>query len=155
MLHELLVAMVGHPGDIFRHNQEFSISPAIELHISERLALSELSSLGFKYSIIHDFTEEFHMDIYKSTLSYSINSFLEAYRSLILELEPVILQKGSTIGQIKTKVDKYHSLFDDIITLINELTNINGIQIFNLINQKSTKTGDLTRKTLYKQYFEY
>ncbi|KAI8825899.1 gamma-tubulin complex component protein [Fimicolochytrium jonesii] len=74
MLHELLLALSGHPGDVFVPSPpEAPTTYAVAedfpfLHPAERTALNRLATLGFQYAYIRDYVDEQKKQVWGATL---------------------------------------------------------------------------------------
>ncbi|KAJ3051948.1 Gamma-tubulin complex component 4 [Rhizophlyctis rosea] len=119
MLHELLLTLSGHPGDVFapsfntpaRDGEGFSIPPDFPfLHSAERYALERLAVLGYYYQNFTTFINSGRKGTYASRRSNrndtngpygsyfrafcsTLDKELEEYRELIIECETRILSK--------------------------------------------------------------
>ncbi|CAO3647517.1 unnamed protein product [Cunninghamella echinulata] len=117
--HELLFALSGYPGDVFKPYPQEPDTPktfAIDddfplLHPTERIALNCLGHLGWIYSQLVLFVNQYtgltylnnsnnsnnndsNNSIYIQTLATSLNTILSDYRSLIIKWNKALLQKN-------------------------------------------------------------
>jgi hypothetical protein len=162
MLHEALVTLLGHPGDLFKKENLFKTTKGIDfLHISEQSALDRLGHLGFLYSQLNDYINKKDFTVFKSCLRNSISKYLDGYRGLIVSLEPIVLQPNSTVSEIQIEVEKvsfqfiqYYSVFDDLLIAIKDIEerNIHGVNLLNYIEQRRSRSGAPLSKQLFNLY---
>jgi hypothetical protein len=107
MLHELLVTMMGHPGDIFQEQLDFKITPGFTLlHIAEKTTLEQLAQLGYLYKRIQGILEEPSDSLYRSVFISSIDDYLNHYRADICDLEVYCMEPHSTMSTVQIKLGK-------------------------------------------------
>ncbi|TPX71720.1 hypothetical protein SpCBS45565_g00795 [Spizellomyces sp. 'palustris'] len=121
MLHELLLALSGHPGDVFVPDPPPPATPKTYrvatdfpfLHPAERTALDRLVHLGALYSVLRDFVDKTRKRVWTATLPSpqqiegnapvsptgfyffalcaAVDDVLDEYRQLIVEAEVKVL----------------------------------------------------------------
>jgi hypothetical protein len=116
MLHELLVTMMGHPGEIFQEQLDFKITPGFTfLHIAEKGALEQLAQLGLYFKRIQAFLQETPPGVYRSVFVSSLDDYLNHYRADICDLEVSCMEPHSTISMVQIKLDKVSIHLQSII----------------------------------------
>ncbi|KAF8965000.1 hypothetical protein BGZ46_000674 [Entomortierella lignicola] len=151
MLHELLIALSGYPGDIF---QPFPPEPAIAttfaisdiplLHPSEKESLDRLAQLGFYYRKFNYFISTcrsltYQHDnqttsakpapsgLYLRALAYALEQKLQEYRKVIVETEAAILSGQDNLGgvipltSIAARFAPFQLVFPAISSLLSDI----------------------------------
>ncbi|KAL7753694.1 hypothetical protein RI367_000625 [Sorochytrium milnesiophthora] len=163
MLHELLVAMTGHPGDIFVPYPPPPLTPttfAIRtdypfLHPAERNSLNRLAQLGFWHAAALRFVRSEKLNArgaYTVAFAQGIERVLTDYQHLIIATEESVLkreddQQGRTpISMLVATFSKQHSIlkavYDTLLLVQGGASGTyHGCKLVNLV-QKRTVTGD-------------
>ena len=107
MLHELLLVLLGHPGDIF-DSETFEISSGFpDLHPGERATLERLGSLGKRFQLISNYSDNSTSNEFENALKVSLKSHLNEYQNDVIGLEKGILELNqATIHTIESKLEK-------------------------------------------------
>eukprot|EP00794_Sanderia_malayensis_P009583 gene9584-10570_t len=149
MLHELLFALTGTPGAIFKENRTGGLEVVNELpflHPSETEQLKEICKIGSLYKKITEFVQFYSIDLspWKNLqiLSFAagLDKILDPYREILIKLEKEILQDSNVpLSYIQNSLESYHFLFPALAEIIDiiEAKKIHGCQILNLIHEYS------------------
>jgi hypothetical protein len=94
MLHELLLALAGHPGDVFKPYPEtrpktFVVPPDFPLHSAEKTSVQRLAHLGFLCQTLSEFCRSAPLSL--APLSDGISLLLQEYRQEVANLEQNVL----------------------------------------------------------------
>ena len=145
VLHELLVALLGHPGDVFEKKRGYKAAVDFPyIHPSERLALDQVSSLGLQYEIMQEYVEDNRFNgIYRSALGLAIDRVLNSYHRDIVELGAQIESENSVLGQVALKLSPYILVFDSMVRIIEDVNakELKGVMIMNYIEIKRKETS--------------
>jgi gamma-tubulin complex component 4 len=107
MLHELLVTLMGNPGDIFLQRNQFKIHDGFPLlHPGEKSSLERLAHLGYLYQQIQTFLDMDTPGMHRSVLATSLDNYLNFYRTDICDLEIQCMEPHSTVGIVQLKLEK-------------------------------------------------
>jgi hypothetical protein len=105
MLHELVLALLGHTGDVFEP-ETFKISAGFpHLHISERTILDRLAQLGRSYTKFQQFTQMQTKSQFIAALQGEIDLWLEEYRSAVVSLEETIMKEKITLPLVQLSLE--------------------------------------------------
>ena len=145
VLHELLVALLGHPGDVFEEKRGYKAAVDFPfIHSSERLALDRVSSLGLQYEMLQEYVENNRFNgIYRSALGLAVDRVLNSYHHDIVELETQIESENSVLGQVSLKLSPYILIFDNLVRIIEDVNRkeLKGVMILNYIEIKRKETS--------------
>lgn len=172
MLHDLLFALHGHLGTIFKENSdgEVGVVPGLPfLSPSEESSLNRLLKLATRVISIKKFVEvhkrtlhssgsENHPDgllhgLYLSAFCDGVSVVLEPYTKTLLDVEKDILSDPLlTYMHILTAVEHYHLLFDAIDSLINTIRNRknHGCQILTTVYGIAQTGNKLVQGSMHK-----
>ena len=109
MLHEILLAMLGHSGDLFEE-ESFELHPGFpDLHPAEKATLDKLALLGKRYKEILIYVETPTSFEFEAVLRKSLHIYLQNYRNEVLEVEKDILESDKiSIYGILNKFEKVY-----------------------------------------------
>ncbi|GAB6032472.1 Gamma-tubulin complex component 4 [Chamberlinius hualienensis] len=154
LIHELLYALNGWPGDIFTLNDknEIQVTNVITFCLpAEQQVLNRLCRLGTAYYRITDYIRNVgavsqtqtinarqvpFRGLYMTAFCDGFNRVLRPYRETLLKLEEEMLKNPHlTLLYIHASLDKYDILFPYLIRLINDLISkeVYGCQILDVI----------------------
>ncbi|ORY03795.1 hypothetical protein K493DRAFT_297294 [Basidiobolus meristosporus CBS 931.73] len=179
MLHELLLALSGHPGDIFvLHLTDSSTTPVFRipedftfLHPSEKGALEQLAQLGGWYRRVKTFTEQHRSKEWLSGSSrvklphgayfqgfcQGIRQALKDYEDAIVELEGRILKQTSSqtpLSLISSWLSPFFFILphlDSLVGLIEEKPDLyHGGRLLSLLASKCESGVSEVRETMLK-----
>lgn len=172
MLHDLLFALHGHLGTIFKENSdgEVKVVPGLPfLSPSEESSLNRLLKLATRVISIKNFVElhkrtvhsngnEHHSDglphgLYLSAFCDGLSIVLEPYIQTLLDVEKDILSDPLlTYMHILTAVEHYHLLFDAIDSLITTIRNRknHGCQILTTVYTVAQTGNKLIQDSMHK-----
>ncbi|KAJ2998355.1 hypothetical protein HDV02_004570 [Globomyces sp. JEL0801] len=147
MIHELLLTLAGHHGDLF--NSDFDVDPNFPyLHQSEIILLGTLAKLGLNYSKIKSFICKYQstnrIPIFKLGLVQSIDLWLKEYDSILVQLEMDSMKGDCTITLINYRLEIYHILFRDLLDFIEHIENDNslvGVRLLNYLHIRLSTNG--------------
>ncbi|XP_078678204.1 gamma-tubulin complex component 4-like [Branchiostoma floridae x Branchiostoma belcheri] len=158
MLHEVLLALSGYPGNIFvEKDGSLEVVPDLPfIHPSEQEILSSLCKLGTFYmkfkaftakyggAPIHPGTEEAHTSdlhgLYLIAFCSGVEKVLEPYRQALLTLEREILEDPQlTVFHVQTELMQYKLLFPAIASVIRQVESqrAHGCYILEILHKNS------------------
>ncbi|XP_035667416.1 gamma-tubulin complex component 4-like isoform X2 [Branchiostoma floridae] len=158
MLHEVLLALSGYPGNIFvEKDGSLEVVPDLPfIHPSEQEILSSLCKLGTFYmkfkafttkyggAPIHPGTEEAHTSdlhgLYLIAFCSGVERVLEPYRQALLTLEREILEDPQlTVFHVQTELMQYKLLFPAIASVIRQVESqrAHGCYILEILHKNS------------------
>ncbi|KAL1916526.1 uncharacterized protein VTP21DRAFT_5717 [Calcarisporiella thermophila] len=147
MLHELLFAMSGHPGDVFISTPTtFQVTPDFPLlHNSEIHALNRLAHLGFCYFQLSEFIAHTRnrKGFYLQSLSTALHNALGTYRCALLECEKgIISSKSGTLSMLEAEFALHEIVLPALLGLVNEIKDkkVAGCRILDVVADR-TQTG--------------
>jgi len=138
MLHEVLLALKGHHGGIFKHS-EIGIQVAANLpfiHASEVSQLNQLCKLGTFYKDFTEFIQHYSSGLlagqqpdtdelyglYLKCLCQGLDNVLQDYRDALLEVEQDILQDPHLpVIHIVGKLNEFQLLFPTLASTIDQV----------------------------------
>ena len=170
MLHDLLYALNGYPGSIFKETLgKFEIIPSF-LYISrnEEAALNYLLNLGSKYLTFqkfiqahsktlvcdknsHHFIDGLQYGCYLKAFCIGLDEVLNEYRNTLLELEKeIVADSHQSLLHIQQKTEMFHSLFTVIYDIISTIKTkkSHGCQILNHVHRSSFSGNPFIRKNV-------
>ncbi|XP_065836885.1 gamma-tubulin complex component 4-like [Oscarella lobularis] len=147
MIHELLLALSGIPGDLFVEDESgFRVVSTFPfLHTGEISSLNRLARLGCDYKRFKSFIQS-HRSIRSSSesglyvvaLACSLETVLEPYRALVLDVEKETSVQGQllTISYVQNKFEKYYLLFPVLREFLTQVSEhkVHGCQILGLLH---------------------
>lgn len=158
MLHELLSALFGNSGSIFRiEGRHIGVDTGLVLHPSERCVLDRLCRLASEYRTLDSFMKQnsrylsctrrdkiqespLRTGIYLESFCMALDDTLKAYRNDLLALEIEILENRCvTATYIQSRLESYQVLLPALTSLIREIreTSSHGCQILDVIHRHS------------------
>ncbi|KAI8501367.1 microtubule nucleation by interphase microtubule organizing center [Branchiostoma belcheri] len=158
MLHEVLLALSGYPGNIFvEKDGSLEVVPDLPfIHPSEQEILSSLCKLGTFYmkfkaftakyggAPIHPGSEEAHTSdlhgLYLIAFCSGVEKVLEPYRQALLTLEREILEDPQlTVFHVQTELMQYKLLFPAIASVIRQVESqrAHGCYILEILHKNS------------------
>ncbi|XP_066274429.1 gamma-tubulin complex component 4-like [Branchiostoma lanceolatum] len=158
MLHEVLLALSGYPGNIFvEKDGSLEVVPDLPfIHPSEQEILSSLCKLGTFYmkfkafttkyggAPIHPGKEEAHTSdlhgLYLIAFCSGVERVLEPYRQALLTLEREILEDPQlTVFYVQTELMQYKLLFPAISSVIRQVESqrAHGCYILEILHKNS------------------
>lgn len=157
MLHELLFALQGNPGNIFiEKDSTFLVSKGLSfLHSSEAAVLNKLCSLGYAVKSLKNFVATnfdlgptglhcqervLKTGIYLQALCAGLKKILHGYTEELLSLEQDMLKNPQTsLMHFRDKLNKYHLLFPALMDLVNaiEKGKVHGCCILETVHKHS------------------
>ncbi|BFY98455.1 hypothetical protein BsWGS_01495 [Bradybaena similaris] len=172
MLHELLLALKGHYGGVFNHSSDgITVVPGLPfIQVSEEVVLNQLCKLGTYYKDFRDFiqhygsgllavkqpdTDDLH-GLYMKCLCQGLNSVLEDYRRVLLEIEQDILHDAHLpVSHIAYRLQEFHLLFPVLATTIDEVVShkAHGCYILDILYKNATFGMPDVRSTLNRILF--
>jgi len=128
MLHELLVALRGHPGLIFiEKNGSLSVNKTIsELHPCEVVIINQLLEVASDYRSLCQYIERnrysFETAMYVSALYEGLDIALEPYRQTIVDLEVDILKHaGTQLSLLQHRLLPHRPVLRALVQLVREV----------------------------------
>ncbi|KAI8902256.1 gamma-tubulin complex component protein [Globomyces pollinis-pini] len=160
MIHELLLTLAGHHGDLF--NSDFDVDPNFPyLHQSEIILLGTLAKLGLNYSKIKSFICKYQstnrIPIFKLGLVQSIDLWLKEYDSILVQLEMDSMKGDCTITLINYRLEIYHILFRDLLDFIEHIENDNslvGVRLLNYLHIRLSTNGVPQLSDMYSTFLK-
>ncbi|XP_065059510.1 gamma-tubulin complex component 4-like [Rhopilema esculentum] len=164
MLHELLLALSGIPGSLFRENpqnKEIEVVREIEfIHPSEIEQLQLLCKLGSYYQLFVSFIQKYDVNltsvqiftnadigdndsrngIYIRAFASGFKEILKPYQEILIRLENEVLKDSAMpLSYIFGALETYHILFPILAELIEiiESKKVHGCQILDLLHEHS------------------
>ncbi|KAK9767845.1 hypothetical protein K7432_002027 [Basidiobolus ranarum] len=179
MLHELLLALSGHPGDIFvLHVPDSSTTPIFRipedftfLHPSEKGALEQLAQLGSLYRRINTFIEQYRTKewikgsprvrlphgAYFQGFCQGMRHSLKEYEDMIVELEDRILKQPSSqtpLSLISSWLSPFFFVLphlEALVTTIEQKAELyHGGRLLSLLASKCESGVSEVRETMLK-----
>uniref|UniRef100_A0A0L8I2S4 Gamma-tubulin complex component n=1 Tax=Octopus bimaculoides TaxID=37653 RepID=A0A0L8I2S4_OCTBM len=168
MLHELLFALSGYPGNIFVDNgDKIQVQKGLPfLHSAEEKALNRLCQLATHFKMFKGFINKysfcnFHPDsagsttgemhgIYLMFLCSGLNTLLEDYQNDILELEKSALADPHLpVSEVLLKLQHYELLFPALSSFLTELKQheAHGCYILDRIHKASISGIPVVKQT--------
>lgn len=157
MLHELLFALIGKPGNIIKLTNE-SMKIEFEnkiLYESETKLINSMTTLGFYFCNIEEFIknictswveekssnedEQNNKSVYLRAFCSGLNEILEEYKLLLVQFEKDFLEnRFFTYAGIHAELGKYYILFPEIWAIITRIEeeNLRGGMILELLYAK-------------------
>lgn len=137
MYHELLLALSGVPGDVFREGDDgYRVVPGLAcLHPCEEALLNRLCSLGWLYSrlelfILNTSCASLSLDdagagkhgMYLRACAAGIDRLLDRYRATLLALEEEVVADAKTpLTRVSCVLDDYYLLLPPLVVAANRL----------------------------------
>jgi len=128
MLHELLVALRGHPGLIFTEkNGLLHVNKSINvLHPCEAVIVNQLLQIASDYKQLCEYVNEnrygFETAMYISALYEGLDIALEPYRQSLVDLEKEILNnKGTQLSMLQHKLIPHRPILKALVRLVREI----------------------------------
>ena len=169
MLHDLLYAMCGHPGSIFKESfGKLEVLSALpQLSPNEKNALDHLLILGTKYMHFNKFLtlhlsplsesalngNELKQGCYLNAFCLGLDGVLFDYRDCILQLEKdVVADPFLSLLYIQQNTEKYHVVFDALIEVMKCITTrkSHGCQILSILHKFSCSGNPYVKEALLK-----
>ncbi|XP_072031509.1 gamma-tubulin complex component 4-like [Amphiura filiformis] len=180
MLHELLLALNGYPGSIFREDADNLIKVVPDLpfiHESEEVQLNRLCKLATHYKKLQDFVkryqgspcnftnqqnvEQLNVDtsgnlkdgLYLRALCAGLDEVLNPYRKTLLMLEQQILTDPNlTVGHVQQVLEPYQLLFPELSNVLEQITHLkaHGCYILELLHQFCICGQPIVKEALQK-----
>ncbi|CAI9719478.1 gamma-tubulin complex component 4-like [Octopus vulgaris] len=168
MLHELLFALSGYPGNIFVDNgDKIQVQKGLPfLHSAEEKALNRLCQLATHFKMFKGFINKysfcsFHPDsagsttgemhgVYLMSLCSGLNTLLEDYQNDILELEKSALADPHLpVSEVLLKLQQYELLFPALSSFLTELKQheAHGCYILDRIHKASISGVPVVKQT--------
>ena len=141
LLHEVLLALLGHTGDVIepRHSGSevvgYRVSPSLSfITAAERQRIDGLVQLGFLYHQLHSFTlththqpaapgSDSSSPLYLAALSSSLSTLLASYRSTLLHVERAMLESDTyPLSSLQQTLQPFALLFPAIAHTVGRLT---------------------------------
>ncbi|XP_076806499.1 gamma-tubulin complex component 4-like [Clavelina lepadiformis] len=166
MLHDLIYALSGHPGNVFKETSvgNFEVVAGLPyISPNEEAALNRLLILGTRFMYFQKFMKAHTSTLYSHSVSgavvadglrqgcylkafcHGLQKVLSGYQHCLLEIEKEILADPHlSLLYIQCQTDKYHVLFDtlaDLIATIKSRRN-HGCQILNVLHMQS-RSGNM------------
>ncbi|KAJ3307163.1 Gamma-tubulin complex component 4 [Kappamyces sp. JEL0829] len=144
MLHELVVALLGHSGDVFEE-PSFEVSLGFpNLHPSERLIMNHTAQLGKLYSEIRHYTQSPGSEGFEFALKNSIEEWLEQYRVAVVELEEDVM---------------FRPVFVELVSFVKKLSQPDledrkGIRLLNAVHQKFVESGNHRVRAMFQAFLD-
>ena len=155
MIHEILLALLGFPGEILIEDNDkklFRVRDGIPyLQQGERAQIDRLAPLGWYYKWLQLFIEKYDIkwggirgsifQAYKSALSAAIADLLGTYSHDIAYLEQLILTEGPIpLSRVVHHLQKYLLVMPATYNIINdiELKKLKGCQILDYMSNYSS-----------------
>eukprot|EP00742_Colponemidia_sp_Colp-10_P009975 GILJ01010917.1.p1 GENE.GILJ01010917.1~~GILJ01010917.1.p1 ORF type:complete len:692 (+),score=113.50 GILJ01010917.1:50-2125(+) len=178
MIHDLLLALSGFPGDIIvmsADGQRFYVDPKIDfLSESDKVEINGICMLGAFYKHIDDFVSlltcfdpplEVNGDktdqkrafgIYVRALCLGLEEITEEYRQCLLEFEQEFLQDpGLTIGHLHVKLLKFDTLLPALDRLVKDVqaTGCKGGQLLEMLFNCSVSGNPIVEENMNRLRF--
>ena len=152
ILNELLVALVGYPGDVFQKSNGYKASLEFPfVHPADRLALDRIAILGSQYELLDNFVQTNRYNgLYKSALALSVDGILEEYQRDIVELESKI--SNLVLGEIQLQLQQYFKIFEILVEITNDVQSLHGVEILNYISNKSKSIAVPALESVVQRY---
>ncbi|CAL1542133.1 unnamed protein product [Lymnaea stagnalis] len=156
MLHELLLALKGHYGGVFKHtNEGINVVPNLPfMHSSEEMVLNKLCKLGTYYKDFSDFIQHYgsgllagqrtDMDdlhgLYMKCLCQGLDNVLQDYRDALLEIEQDVLHDAYLpISHLSCRLQEFYLLFPVLASTIDQIVShkAHGCYILDILHKNS------------------
>ncbi|XP_065672561.1 gamma-tubulin complex component 4 isoform X3 [Hydra vulgaris] len=165
MFHELLVALSGTPGAIFKVNQdtnEIEVTKNLPfVHPSETELLNKICKLGGYYRMFENFIEKFSVDLvpvnlilkteivkqnqglqgqYLHAFCAGLSLVLQPYLQTLIHIEDQIIRDPHTpLSRLHQELEEYFFVFPTLMNMINKIQNkkVHGCQILELLQKTS------------------
>jgi len=126
MLHELLVALRGHPGLVFTEQEggRLGVNPSIDLlHPSETAILQQLLVLGSDYRELVRYTQQAATGMYSEAFCGGLDCVLAQYRAALTGMEKEILAGGVRIplSQVQHRLLPHGPVLRCLVRLVRDL----------------------------------
>lgn len=154
MLHELLLALSGYPGNVFVQDSDTNsvkVLPDLPfMHATEVALLNKLCRLATYYLKFRSFIDEnsysfgqgkeVPVGLYIRSLCFALDEALEPYRQTLIRIEKELLADPHlTAAYVQMELEEYHLLFPTLSRLIDEITSrkIHGCGVLELLFEAS------------------
>lgn len=167
MLHEILLALLGHPGNlIIKSELHFEINPLITfLSSAEKDLINRILPLGSHYQSLLQILTRIHKEeacfesqgLYLKALAQGIEEILDGYKEIILEIERDFLEnRVFTLSLLALKLNKYTVFLKEIEEFLQGVIkeNVKGAQIIDAIMRKKTQSNQLVNE-IYEVLLKY
>ncbi|XP_005092380.1 gamma-tubulin complex component 4 [Aplysia californica] len=138
MLHELLLALKGHHGGVFKHSDVgIQVVPNLPfIHASEVTSLNQLCKLGTYYRDFTEFIQHYSSGLlagqypdsddlyglYMKCLCQGLDNVLQDYRDVLLEVEQDVLKDSHLpVSFIASKLNEFQLLFPALAATIDQV----------------------------------
>ena len=115
MIHELLIALMGHTGDIIESETFRVVGGYPNLHPAEIAIMNEIALVGKHYKVIEEYIEDYETSdkkcSFERNLQHSLEKWLDGYKATILDLECQAMEPNRmiTLGHIYNCLSKVFS----------------------------------------------
>ncbi|KAK0055312.1 gamma-tubulin complex component 4 [Biomphalaria pfeifferi] len=156
MNHELLLALKGHYGGIFKHTDEgIRVVPGLPfISASEELVLNQLCKLGTYYKDFMDFIQRYGSGLlarqqsdkdnlhglYLKYLCQGLDNVLQDYRDALLDIEENILQDAYLpVSYISSRLQEFNLLFPALALTVDQIVShqAHGCYILDILYKNS------------------
>lgn len=169
MLHDLIFALQGYTGSIFKENAgEVKVVPGLHLlSPSEETSLNRLLKLSTRIVFFHKFIEthnstlyaegsEKHSDgllhgCYMQALCYGVQDVLDSYHQSVLDVEKELLADSLlTFMHVVHSLEHYHLLFDALYDLIMTIKarKCHGCQLLTVVHYGAQSGNQLVQDSM-------
>ncbi|RMZ52330.1 hypothetical protein APUTEX25_005083 [Auxenochlorella protothecoides] len=147
---DLLLALVGHEGDIFERDPKHGvtrISGTVHwVPESDRLHLERLCRLGDACSELQGFVDSSwqHSSLYRAALAQGISELLDVYESSVLELEEQLSrQPGTPVLALCHRLEEFQALLPAVARLVRHVStrDLRGASLLHAVHA-ATRCGD-------------
>lgn len=167
MLHEILLALLGHPGNlIIKSELHFEINPLITfLSSAEKDLINRILPLGSYFQSLSKILTRIHQEetsldsqgLYLKALAQGVEEILDGYKEIILEIERDFLEnRVFTLSLLALKLNKYMVFLKEIEEFLQGIIkeNVKGAQIIDAIMRKKAQSNQLVNE-IYEVFLRY
>ncbi|XP_059164768.1 gamma-tubulin complex component 4-like [Physella acuta] len=173
MLHELLLALKGHCGGLFKEhtNEGIMLVPNLPfMHTSEMTVMNQLCKLGTYYKDFREFINHFGSGLlanqpqdtedlyglYIKCLCQGLDNVLQDYRDALLDIEKQVLHDAHMpVSQIACQLQDFHLLFPILASTIDQVVShkAHGCYILDILYKNSMFGMPVVRNALNRILF--
>ncbi|EKX47658.1 hypothetical protein GUITHDRAFT_106647 [Guillardia theta CCMP2712] len=173
--HEVLFALLGHPGSIVCEAEDESNKGYVVNKHAKFLADSEkvkwelltrIAAIGYNYSVINSFIKDVqqnmeeekpkdanHKGLYLRAFVSGLNEMLDVYRSTVLRVEQALIEDpGLSLTYLLSEAADFEILFPYVKTLIQDIGKLksHGCQMLDLVSKHSCSGISVVQYALEK-----
>lgn len=150
MMHEVLLALAGHAGDIIQDTgSNFVIDAQVPfLHESEKHSIQQLAPLGWMYKYLQFFTKEQRHSktptgLYKKACAAAVEEVLAAYEDCLLQAEQRLHKDNDMMpfAHLQHLLADYFVLFPFLVDFVQHVGALSGGALLDYVHHKSHDQG--------------